>query len=125
VQVPRDSDDPGYVRSFRLDERRELRAFFLLYNFVVTRDALSTEQCERTIDYVWRFVRTYGDTNGAMPEKISSSLRRWDPSVCASFPGSKTGKQHLREWTEDVRIVCVCVCVCVCARTNGIECVYE
>jgi len=47
-------DEEGYVQSFLADEEKELLDFFHKYGFVVVRNIISADQCEKTEDDLWR-----------------------------------------------------------------------
>jgi hypothetical protein len=52
-ELPRDTGDPRWVRSFPVEARQEALQFWQQWGFVVFRGVLTTEECDATISEVW------------------------------------------------------------------------
>ena len=55
ASLPMDAD--GFIVSFGVEQKEEMLAFFEKHGVVVVADVLSDEQCQRSIDEVWLFLR--------------------------------------------------------------------
>jgi len=82
VELPRDEEDPAYVKAFDVEDAEGIKAFFEEYGVVVVKDVLSTSQCEATIDDIWGYLETGGWSSYA-----ESEIRRDDPSTWNNWPG--------------------------------------
>ena len=71
VEIPKDKEDPRYVKSFSVDEEKDLKEvnfshkvhvimkqFFDEYGFVVVRDVLSKDECDATVEDIWNYLET-------------------------------------------------------------------
>jgi len=55
-EVPRDEEDPRFVKSFSLTEPQEALDFFNQLGFVVFRDCLTQEECQNSVDAMFRLL---------------------------------------------------------------------
>ena len=55
ASLPVDAD--GFIVSFRVEQQEEMLAFFEKHGAVVVADVLSDEECQRSIEEVWLFLR--------------------------------------------------------------------
>ncbi|XP_065179466.1 putative phytanoyl-CoA dioxygenase [Sycon ciliatum] len=60
VDIPLDEDDTRYVKSFSIDQKEEFQSFFEEYGFVVIRDVLSRDECEASVDDIWKYLEGRG-----------------------------------------------------------------
>lgn len=56
--VPRDEEDPRYIKSFTVDQDKEILDFFKTFGFVVVRNVLSKEDCQNTVDEMFSILET-------------------------------------------------------------------
>ena len=49
-------DEDGYVKAFSSSQLEEAKQFFSEYGFMVIKNALSTEECEKTINDIWEYL---------------------------------------------------------------------
>jgi len=75
--VERDAEDAAYVISFDMGEGDKIKQFFARYGFVVIRNVLEQQQCERTIDEIWRVV----EKSKSFSPRFTSPPKRDDPST--------------------------------------------
>jgi len=68
------TDKEGYVKSFGVEEKEEMKNFFDTYGVVVVHNCLSVEECKRSYDEIWEFVER------------RCSARRGDPTTWNSWP---------------------------------------
>jgi hypothetical protein len=75
---PKDSE--GFIVSFQVHEVEGIKKFFDEYGLVVVRDILSKEECEKTEDEVWDYIKqSCYDANRYLV--LISILFRNDPST--------------------------------------------
>ena len=67
--LPLDAD--GFVQSFPVDRREEILEFFERHGVVVVSNVLTDEQCSRSVDEVWLFLK----------EMFNPEIDRNDPST--------------------------------------------
>ena len=53
--LPKDSDD--FIVSFQVEQKEEMLAFFERHGVVVVANVLTDEECQRSVDEVWLFLR--------------------------------------------------------------------
>ena len=85
VEVPLDENDPRFIKNFSLLQSVEINQFFRTYGFVIIRDILTPEECERTIQDIWTYL---------------PPLTRDDPLSWNTWP--KTGSERFGMPTYDV-----------------------
>jgi len=51
--VPRDPDDASFIRSFSINDKKEIHEFFDEFGFVVVRDVISPLECEKTLSELY------------------------------------------------------------------------
>ena len=76
LPVPRDGQDPAFVKSFAPSEVSAYIEFFKTYGFVVVRDVLTPQQCQESIDDIWK----YADLILRMLLTVSIATSRVAPS---------------------------------------------
>jgi len=72
LQVPKDEE--GYVVGFNLEQEEEFKKFFEEYGLVVVKNVINEEECGRTADEVWDYLRTYTDGLPILKEDANT----WD-----------------------------------------------
>uniref|UniRef100_A0A7S4HMF7 Uncharacterized protein n=1 Tax=Vannella robusta TaxID=1487602 RepID=A0A7S4HMF7_9EUKA len=76
-----DKDDSRFFKSFRMDEEEEYRKFLDVCGFVVIRDVVSREDCDKTVDKIWEL----------LSEITGNRVQRDDPNTWEDWPTQKTG----------------------------------
>ena len=79
-EIPRDEQDPRYVKSFNIDEEEQYKSFFTKYGFVVINNILSEEECKASIADIWTVLET-------SPFYSSLHINRYDPTSFSRWPG--------------------------------------
>ncbi|KAL6070591.1 NADAR domain-containing protein [Balamuthia mandrillaris] len=78
VLLPREEDDPTYIRSFALEETEAIQQFYQRYGLVVIRDVFSSQECQDTVEDIFSLLE-------------QGSKQRWqrsDPSTWGNWPSS-------------------------------------
>lgn len=103
--VPRDEEDPRFVRSFSLEEPREANEFFAEFGFVVFRGILSPEECERSFQELCSLVgldparpETWARWPKAGMEKYAMPLR--EPNFEPTFLHNRQSPNLLRAFSH-------------------------
>ena len=76
--VPSDSSDNRYTQSFDPSEQGQILEFFHKYGFVVVRDVLTNEECQRT----------FGEIMDIMEQNTGHAFRRNDRSTWDHWPAN-------------------------------------
>lgn len=81
-KVPRDNEDERFVKCFTPDQigNKEFAQFFDQYGFVVVRDALSADECTKTLDEMFRHL-----------EKNHPGFDRSDPKTWSKWVSESFG----------------------------------
>jgi hypothetical protein len=56
LTIPRDVNDPNFVKSFQISEKDDFLTFFDAFGFVVIHDVLSKEEIEDSISEIWDII---------------------------------------------------------------------
>ena len=78
-----DEEDPNYIKSFSVDEEEEYYQFFKECGFVVIRDIIPPEDCDATVDEIWKYISSV----------TSDDIQQNDPNTWNTdlWPTKKTG----------------------------------
>jgi hypothetical protein len=85
------SDSQGYTQCFRDPEDAGARSFFEKYGCVVIQDALSQQQCHRTVDELWTYVEAEEFRRPGESCQVVGMVQRTDPRTWTTKHG----------WPED------------------------
>jgi len=58
--IPTDPSNSDFVQSFTVEQITEYKKFFHEFGFVVIRDIMTTEDCEATVDDIWKYLGKKG-----------------------------------------------------------------
>ncbi|CAF1628982.1 unnamed protein product [Adineta ricciae] len=74
--APLPLDQDGFIVSFTVDQQDEMLEFFEKHGVVIVSNVLTNEQCQRSVDEVWLFLRDMCNQN-IEPDKPESWIKGW------------------------------------------------
>ncbi|CAF2940272.1 unnamed protein product [Rotaria sp. Silwood2] len=61
--APLPIDDDGFIVAFDVEQQDEILTFFEKYGVVVVANVLTEQECERSVDDVWKFLQEMFNSN--------------------------------------------------------------